>query len=124
MGGQRFVTARLRNPFAIVLTAVLAVTVSCARDTGHTLDAFISEIEAGHATTPLIEQSAPGAAASVTFLVRSPGGQAPRIVSDVTGWGESPDDSFFDLTIGTTAQVGATRRRVPPFALLRCERTC
>ena len=108
MGGQRFVTARLRNPAAIVLTAILGIAASCARDTGHTLDAFISEIEAGHATTPLIEQSAPGAEASVTFLVKSPGGPAPRIVSDVTGWGESPDDSFFDLTIGTTAQVGAT----------------
>ena len=101
-------TTRLRSPAAIVLAAALALTVSCARDTGHTLDAFISEIEAGHASTPLIEQSAPGAEASVTFLVRSPDGQAPRIVSDVTGWGESPDDSFFDLTIGTTQQVGAT----------------
>jgi len=108
VGGQRFVTARLRNPAAIVLAAILAITVSCARDTGHTLDDFISEIETGHATTPLIKQSAPGAEASVTFLVRSPDGRAPRIVSDVTGWGESPDDSFFDLTVGTTEQVGAT----------------
>ena len=108
-------TARLRIPAVIVLTAVLGTAVSCARNTGqpegatgHTLDAVISEIEAGHATTPLVEQSAPGAEASVTFLVRSPGGQTPRIVSDVTGWGESPDDSFFDLTIGNTTRVGAT----------------
>lgn len=92
----------------------LAVAVSCARDQGpatgaeRDVGAAISEIEAGRTTTPLVEQADPGSDATVTFLVESTGGEVPRIVSDVTGWGESPDDSFFDLTIGTTAQVGAT----------------
>ena len=31
-----------------------------------------------------------------------------RIVSDVTGWGESPDDSYFDTTIGTMEPVGSS----------------
>jgi len=70
----------------------------------------IAEIEAGRATTPLIVQPAPGSDAIVTFLVKSTEGQVPRIVSDVTGWGESPDDSAFDLTIGTMTRVGSTDR--------------
>lgn len=81
------------------LIAALAVAASCARGpdpwegVDPTLVAAIAEVEEGRRTTPLIEQPAPGSQAEVTFLVNSPGGSATRIVSDVTGWGESPDDS-------------------------------
>ena len=75
--------------------------------TGRAFDAGIAEIEAGRANTPLVVQPAPGSDATVTFLVRSTDGQVPRIVSDITGWGESPDDSTFDLTIGTMTPLGS-----------------
>jgi enterochelin esterase-like enzyme len=98
----------------IALICVLTVVASCAPgpnregSVDRSLERAIAEIEAGRATTPLIEQVAPGSDASVTFLVKSAGDQVPRIVSDVTGWGESPDDSHFDTTIGTMARVGST----------------
>lgn len=98
----------------VVMTAVVCIAVSCARDKERpggkerSLDHAIAEIEAGRATTPLVEQDAPGADASVTFLVKSDDGEVPRIVSDATGWGETPDDSSFDLTIGTMTRIGTT----------------
>ena len=75
---------------------------------GPAIEDAIEEIEAGRATTPVVVQPTPGSEATVTFLVRSADSQTPRIVSDVTGWGESPDDSTFDLTIGTMTRVGTT----------------
>lgn len=94
--------------------AVVAAIASCAGDRqaadtdGVAVEEAIAEIEAGSRTTPVITQPSPGVAAVVTFLVQSPDGPVPRIVSDVTGWGESPDDSTFDLTIGTMTRVGST----------------
>ena len=100
-------------PKATALIAILGVAVSCAPGpegsggAGRSLDAAIADIEAGSASTPLVVQPAPGSDATVTFLVRSTDGQVPRIVSDVTGWGESQDDSTFDLTIGTMTPLGS-----------------
>ncbi len=105
---MRFTTASLK-PAALI--AVFGFSVSCARgpEAGdRALETTIAGIEAGRATTPLVAQPSPGSDATVTFLVQSSDGPAPRIVSDVTGWGESPDDSAFDLTIGTMAQFGST----------------
>lgn len=99
---------------AVALIAVLSVTTSCARDpdlmgpTDRALDDAIAGIEAGHRTTPVVVQPAPGSDALVTFLVKSSNGPVPRIVSDVTGWGESPDDSFFDQSIGTMTRYRST----------------
>jgi enterochelin esterase-like enzyme len=99
---------------ALVLFAVCSVALSCSNDADtpgradRALDTAIAAIEAGRGTTPLVAQPAPGSEATITFLVQSTDGQVPRIVSDVTGWGESPDDSDFDLTIGTMARVGST----------------
>jgi enterochelin esterase family protein len=104
----------MRGVAPISLIAAVCVTASCARSPQlpagleRDVEAAIAQIEAGRETTPLIVQPAPGLDASVTFLVRSSGGQVPRIVSDVTGWGESPDDSTFDLSIGTMTRVGST----------------
>ena len=105
---MRFTTAALK-PAALI--AVFGVAVSCARGpdaADRVLETTIAEIEAGRATTPVVAQPSPGSDATVTFLVQSADGRAPRIVSDVTGWGESPDDSAFDLTIGTMTQFGST----------------
>jgi len=52
------------------------------------LEAAIAEIEAGRKTTPLIAEPTAGGDATVTFLARRTGGRVPRIVPDVTGWGE------------------------------------
>jgi enterochelin esterase-like enzyme len=92
----------------LALIAVVAVAVSCVRDSGSELEASIEEIRTGRLTSPLVVQPSPGSDATVTFLVEGTNGEVPRIVSDVTGWGEAPDDSSFDLTIGTMTPVGAT----------------
>jgi enterochelin esterase-like enzyme len=72
------------------------------------IEHLIEEIEAGRANTPVVVQPTPGSEVTVTFLVQSTVGPTPRIVSDVTGWGESPDDSRFDVTIGSMTRVGTT----------------
>jgi enterochelin esterase-like enzyme len=69
------------------------------------IEAAIAEIEAGRRTTPLVGEPAAGGGRVVTFLARREGGQAPRIVSDVTGWGEHVDGTF-DFSAGTMARVG------------------
>jgi enterochelin esterase-like enzyme len=70
-----------------------------------TLQAAIAEIEAGRRTTPLLGEPASNGEVPVTFLAKRESGQAPRIVSDVTGWGEHADGTF-DFTAGTMARVG------------------
>jgi hypothetical protein len=98
----------------VALIAVAGIAVACVHDpdatdgVDRTLEAAIEEIEAGRGTTPLVIQPTKGSDATVTFLVKSHEGQVPRIVSDVTGWGESADDSTFDLTVGTMIRVGST----------------
>ncbi len=71
------------------------------------LDAAVAEIEAGRATTPLIGEPTAAGDATVTFLARLAGGRVPRIVSDVTGWGEHTDGTF-DFTVGRMTRVGRT----------------
>ena len=71
------------------------------------LQAAIAEVEAGRRTTPLIGAPSAAGAVAVTFLARGAGGPAPRIVSDVTGWGERLDGTF-DFTAGTMTRVGTS----------------
>jgi enterochelin esterase-like enzyme len=85
-----------------------------------TLEAAAAEVEAGRRTTPLIGEPEPGGGATVTFLAKRADGREPRIVSDVTGWGERLDGTF-DFAAGTMARVGRTewyalRARVAPRA--------
>jgi enterochelin esterase-like enzyme len=101
----RFGAAVLRT---LVLIAIFGVAVSCGHDPDRSLETAVAEIEAGRGTTPLVVQPSPGSEAAVTFLVQSTGSEVPRIVSDVTGWGESPDDSTFDTTIGAMSRLGST----------------
>ncbi len=71
------------------------------------LQAAIAEVEAGRRTTPIIGEPTPNGDATVTFLAQSAGGQVPRVVSDVTGWGEHIDGTF-DFAAGAMARVGDT----------------
>jgi enterochelin esterase-like enzyme len=103
------------------LVALTGVAVSCARDSVPGPEAAIEGIQSGRLSTPLVAQPSPGSDATVTFLVEGTNGEVPRIVSDVTGWGEAPDDSSFDLTIGTMTAVGSSgwyrlETRVAPHA--------
>jgi enterochelin esterase-like enzyme len=96
------------------LVAVLVgLATACGRArtgdaSGDALARAIAEVEAGRRTTPLIVQPAGGGDALVTFLAEITGEQAPRVVSDVTGWGENVADGTFDLTAGTMTRVGST----------------
>jgi len=71
------------------------------------LMAAIADVDAGRRTTPLLGDLTPGGGITVTFLARREGGQVPRVVSDVTGWGEHIDGTF-DFTVGTMTRVGGT----------------
>ncbi len=71
------------------------------------LKAVIAEVEADRRTTPLVGEPTTGGDVTVTFLARSPGGSVPRVVSDVTGWGERIDGTF-DFNAGTMARVGTS----------------
>jgi enterochelin esterase-like enzyme len=69
------------------------------------LEAAIADVEAGRRTTPLIGEPMAGGDVTVTFLARRVGGQVPRVVSDVTGWGEHIDGTF-DFAAGAMTRVG------------------
>ncbi len=82
---------------AAVTGLLVIIVVSCTQEPSangidRALAQTIREIEAGRATTPLVEQPIPGSEATATFLVKGTGDEVPRIVSDVTGWGVRPDD--------------------------------
>ncbi len=67
----------------------------------------VAAVEAGRLTTPVIGEPTTRGEVTVTFLARDDGRQAPRIVSDVTGWGEHLDGTF-DFGAGAMAPVGNT----------------
>ncbi len=105
---------RAISPAVGALVALLGIAPSCGPVPGAengpdaALEAAIAEVEAGRRTTPLVVQPAKGADATVTFLVKSADGRVPRIVSDVTGWGENAADGTFDVSAGTMTRVGTT----------------
>jgi len=78
-----------------------------ARAVRITLGAAVVEVAAGRETTPLISRPASGGEVTVTFLAQRRGRQVPRIVSDVTGWGEHTDGTF-DFNAGRMTRVGRT----------------
>jgi enterochelin esterase-like enzyme len=72
-----------------------------------TLNAAIADVEAGRTTTPLVGRPDASGDVTVTFLVKDGSGRVPRIVSDVTGWGEQADGGFsFDT--GRMRRIGGT----------------
>lgn len=67
----------------------------------------IADVESGRRAAPVVTKSDAGGDATVTFLVKDASGQVPRIVSDVTGWGEQSDGGF-SLTTGRMRRVAQT----------------
>ena len=109
---------RRTRVFILAGAAVLALGVSIWRlldaqrrgepaNRASTLEAVVAEIEAGNRTTPLVGEPVAGGDATVTFLAKRSSGREPRVVSDVTGWGEHADGTF-DFTAGTMTPVGRT----------------
>lgn len=95
---------------ALVVWAVRTVIVRApvSRTTSErALLSAIADIEAGRLKTPLVNEMRSDADVTVTFLARREAGTAPRIVSDVTGWGEHIDGTF-DFAAGTMTRVGDT----------------
>ena len=84
------------------------------------LGSVIAEVEAGRSSTPILGDQTDGGNRVVTFLARRDGDRVPRIVSDVTGWGEHLDGTF-DFNAGAMTPVGgsdwyALETRVAPGA--------
>lgn len=71
------------------------------------LERAVVEIEAGRTTTPLVRPAESGGEFDVTFLAKRIGRRVPRIVSDLTGWGEHVDGTF-DFRVGLMTRVGRT----------------
>lgn len=71
------------------------------------LTARVHQIEAGTASSPLVSEQPRRGSPTVTFLAKSDGDVPPRIVSDVTGWGERANGSF-DYTVGKMTRVAGT----------------
>lgn len=97
---------------ALAFTVALAGGGSAAVPAGidgasRDLTAIVADVEAGRRTTPVVGAVLPGGDVPVTFLARRSRGRAPRIVSDVTGWGERPDGTF-DAEAGRMTPVGRT----------------
>lgn len=90
-------------------------------DTGAaSLMTAIQAVEAGTRTSPLIGDQPRRGMPTVTFLAKADGKDVPRIISDVTGWGERADGNF-DFNVGKMKRVGATdwyslETKVEPYA--------
>jgi enterochelin esterase-like enzyme len=69
--------------------------------------AVIADIEAGRLTTPVVSAAGPDGRVAVTFYAKGEGDSAPRVVSDVSGWGERPDGTF-DFAIGRMQPVSGS----------------
>jgi enterochelin esterase-like enzyme len=71
------------------------------------LEPTVRAIEAGSVTTPIVEQRPGDALPTMTFYAKRDGTEVPRVVSDVTGWGERADGTF-DFNTGRMTRVGMT----------------
>lgn len=71
------------------------------------LVALVADVESGRRHTPIVGASLPGGDVPVTFLARNAAGRPPRIVSDVTGWGERRDGTF-DVAVGRMRRIRGT----------------
>jgi enterochelin esterase-like enzyme len=69
------------------------------------LQTAVIELEAGRGTTPLLAEAGPEGDITVTFFAKRDGSRVPRVVSDITGWGERLDGTF-DFNAGRMARVG------------------
>jgi hypothetical protein len=58
-------------------------------------------IDEGKVSVPVVRGN------QVTFFAEGDGGLSPRLVSDLTGWGERPDGTF-DFNVGKMHLIGGT----------------
>jgi enterochelin esterase-like enzyme len=58
-------------------------------------------IESGQTKVPVVTDN------QITFYAQADAGAAPRLVSDVTGWGERPDGTF-DFSVGKMRPIAGT----------------
>jgi enterochelin esterase-like enzyme len=63
--------------------------------------ALLPAIERGEVAVPVVRGR------EVTFYAQGEGGLSPRLVSDLTGWGERADGTF-DFTVGKMHQIAGT----------------
>lgn len=95
---------RLRLIAALVVVigvmAYLSTSTRAPAD-DHTLSAELQAIENGTLAAPVVSAN------QVTFYARADGTTKPRIVSDLTGWGEKPDGTF-DFDSGRMRRVDGT----------------
>lgn len=67
----------------------------------------IRQVDAGTIATPIVGAPSDDGSVRLTFLAKREGASVPRVVSDVTGWGERADGGF-DFSVGGMARVGQT----------------
>ena len=104
---------------AVVLTIVLVGLISWLMSPAEAPDApalsaedaslleRIRLVDAGTRATPIVGDPSDGGSVRVTFLAKREGDSVPRVVSDVTGWGERADGGF-DFSVGRMTRVGQT----------------
>jgi enterochelin esterase-like enzyme len=68
---------------------------------------IVEDIAAGRRETPIVGEQPRRGLPTLTFFAERHGTDTPRIVSDVTGWGERPDGRF-DYSVGKMTRVGET----------------
>jgi len=95
---------RLRIVIAIiVLIGVIGfLSVPARAPAANAADrAMLQLVESGQARVPVVRGD------QVTFFAEGDGGLSPRLVSDLTGWGERADGSF-DFSVGKMQQIAGT----------------
>lgn len=107
------------NPYAVGLTVVFVGLISWLMSPAQAPDVpepsaaytalrdAIRQVEAGSLATPIVREQPGDGEVTLTFLVRRSGDSVPRVVSDVTGWGEKTDGGF-DFGVGGMTRVGQT----------------
>lgn len=100
---NRFVRLRLIAA-AVVLAGVFAYFTTSTKAPEADLEErpLVLSIESRNTPVPVVNGS------TVTFYAEADGTSAPRLVSDLTGWGEKPDGTF-DFTVGRMHNIAGTR---------------
>lgn len=93
---------RLAAAAAVLIGVVSYCSISIrAPEADRDARARVPAIESGQVAVPVVTPT------DVTFYARGEAGSAPRVVSDVTGWGERADGTF-DFTVGRMHQIAGT----------------
>lgn len=96
----------MRLRLVVALVVVLGVFVFLSKTTSapeadKAERAELPRIERGETAVPVVRGS------EITFYAQGDGGSSPRVVSDLTGWGERADGTF-DFTVGKMHSIAGT----------------